>query len=191
MKETSKSLKTYFIVIGLLGAIGSLLQAFMVIAFFSSVYTVSALIVLFFYYILAFFFLYFGIEMYRFLKDSPKTLVHFLVFALVINLVYSFLLGELFSISSVAVVVIGCYLIYNINKNSKEKSNLEEKISKQSTKKETMVIAGILIVLLIAGTVGIRNLFISQKDYLQETIKDLREARERGELEEALEKLAE
>jgi hypothetical protein len=191
MKETSKSLKIYFLFFGLLGATVSLLQVFAGIAFFSNIYTVPALFVSLLYYVLAFFFIYFGIEMYRFLRDSPKTLIYFLASVLAINTVYSLLAGELFSISFAIAIVIVCYLIYNINKISKEERNLEEKISKQSTKKQILVIIGILIILLLVGTLGISTLFISQKDHFQEIVKELEEAKEKGELEEALRKLSE
>ncbi len=191
MKETAKSLKVYFIVIGLLGAIGSLLRVFVGIGIIPSIYTVTALFFELFYYVLAFFFIYFGIEMYRFLKDSPKTLIRFLIFVLVINSTLSILSGELFILYFAGAIAIGCYLIYNINKISKKEGDLEEKISKQSTKKQILVITGILVTLLIAGMVGMSVLFTNQKDYLQETIKELEEAKERGELKEMLERLSE
>ncbi len=191
MKESSKSLKVYFIIIALLGIIGSLLQVFLGIAFFSSIYTISALAILLLYYAIGFFFLYFGIEMYRFLKDSPKTLIHFLVFSFVINSIFNFLSGEFLSHYTVGAIAIGCYLIYNINKISKKKDELEERISKQSTKKQIMVIVGILVISLTLGMIIMSNIFTAQKDYSQEIIQELKEAMERGELEETLERLSE
>ena len=187
MKETSRSLKVYFIIIGLLGASGSLLQIFIGVAFASTIYTVGALFVSLFYYFLAFLFLYFGIEMHRFLKDSPKTLIGFLIFGLVVNALYGLLLGGVSLASFVTTVVIGCYLIYNINKISKRESDLEEKINKQSTNKQILVTTGILVIVLTVGTVGISTLFTSQKDYLQQVIKEMEEAVEKGEIEELLE----
>lgn len=109
MKETKKSLKIYFIAIGVLGILSGLggLTAEDILA-----KIISAIIL-----ILGILYLYYGIKTYDFLQKSPKILINFVIISVGIKVASSFLTSEW--IVAIISLLIGWYLIHNIKKLSR------------------------------------------------------------------------
>jgi len=109
MKETKKSLKTYFLVVGVLGFLNGIMMILtnpdFLVKFFGIVTFIFA--VMFFNY---------GIKMYSYIQNSPKTLTNFVIIAFVVQILLRLLSGQIIYI--IISALLGWYLIHNIKKLS-------------------------------------------------------------------------
>lgn len=109
MKETKKSLKIYFLVVGVLGFFSDITMIVtnpdFLVKFFGIVTFVFA--VMFFYY---------GIKMYSYIQNSPKTLINFVIIAFAVQILLRLLNGQIIYI--IISALIGWYLIHSIKKLS-------------------------------------------------------------------------
>lgn len=111
MKETKKSLKVYFIVIGVIGLAGSI---FSLLASNNNVVNIILSVLNI---ILAGLFIAFGLKIDDFIKKSPKLLTNFVITFTALNAIL-YLLAGLYLLF-IVVVLIGWYLIRNIKNLAK------------------------------------------------------------------------
>ncbi|TFB08174.1 hypothetical protein E3V08_05145 [Candidatus Atribacteria bacterium MT.SAG.1] len=109
MKETKKSLKAYFLLIGILGILVSIGEVFLYFHILTIIFgfvriTISGL------------FIYYGIKMYDYLQKSPKTLINFVIITISINAVLYLIGRQLIYVAVLA--LLGWYLVHNIKKLS-------------------------------------------------------------------------
>ena len=118
MKETKKSLKIYFIIIGVLGILSGIksiaINSDILIKFFGIVTLVFAII-----------FFYYGIKLYDYLQNSPRTLINFVIVALTIPTLLRLINGQFVYV--VGAILLGWYLIHNIKKLSIQTNTIENK----------------------------------------------------------------
>lgn len=118
MRETKKSLKIYFIVVGVLGILSGIgpiaINPDILIKVFGIITLVFA--VMFFYY---------GIKLYDYLQNSPKTLINFVIIALAVQALLRLLSGQIIYV--VGAILLGWYLIYNVKKLSTQTATIENK----------------------------------------------------------------
>ena len=116
MKETRKSLKNYFIFIGVVNAlyaislIIALTKAFNVINFLivAILLTISTI------------FIYFGVNFSKFLDKKSKVLINFVLTVFILNAIFYLLAGNL--IVSVISILLAIYLVRSIKRLSKTAS---------------------------------------------------------------------
>lgn len=118
MKESKKSLKIYFIIVGILGALSGINLLIIYPEFLIKVFGIVTIV-------LAIMFLYYGIKLYDYLQNSPKTLINFVVIALAIQAVLRLLGGEFFYV--IGIVLLGWYLVQNIKRLSTQTDNIDIK----------------------------------------------------------------
>lgn len=109
MRETSKSLRAYFFIVGALGILSAMMGLFIEGDVLSKIFEIIAVIT-------SALFIYYGTKMYYYLSKSPKTLKNFIIISLGIQIIPKLINGQLFFIVGSALV--GWYLIHNINKLS-------------------------------------------------------------------------
>jgi membrane associated rhomboid family serine protease len=118
MRETRKSLKIYFTVVGVLGVlsgVGPMISSpNIIIKVFGIINSVLAIM-----------FIYYGIKLNDYLQNSPKTLINFVVIALVIQVFISLLGGEIIYV--IGACLLGWYLVRNIKKLSAQTAVIENK----------------------------------------------------------------
>ncbi len=108
MRETRKSLKVYFIVIGVLGILAGS-DVFVIEGLEARLGSAFALIG-------GILFLYYGIKLYRFLEKSPKQLITLVAIVMSLNIIGA--LAAMAWIYMLAYILIGWYLISSIKRLS-------------------------------------------------------------------------
>ncbi len=111
MKETKKSLKIYFIVVAAFGFYSS----FSLILANSDMETNLSGLVIF---VLSSIFLYYGLKLYDYLENSPKTLINFVKIVFGIDVLIYLLIGKV--IHAVLMGLLAWYLVLNIKRLSNE-----------------------------------------------------------------------
>lgn len=109
MKETEKSLRAYFIIVGILGLLSLIISKVLNPEISIGLFSIIELI-------LGAMFIYFGIKMNKYLQDSPKTLVMFVYIAFGITTISHLVVGNF--IFAIIPVLIGWYFVKNIKKLS-------------------------------------------------------------------------
>lgn len=117
MKETKKSLKVYFMVVGVLNVIFGITSVAMAQGMLNKI--LSALFL-----VLGIMFIYYGVKLYDYMQSSPKTLVNFVLISLAIQAIIKLLSGQLIYVVGIALV--GWYLVHNIKKLSGQTSILKK-----------------------------------------------------------------
>jgi hypothetical protein len=124
MEETKKSLKAYFIVIGIYGIIVNISEIFL----YSEVsFTIFRLIQLF----LSSLFIYFGVKLYYYLEKSPETLINFVIIIISAMSILYLIAGGLLHL--IVLMLLGWYLVHNIKKLSLQQP---EEAIKEDNKKD-------------------------------------------------------
>ncbi len=121
MKETPGSLSAYFIFVGIF----TILLAILPSSRGSIAINVIHQILIYVSFIVSGFLIYFGLNMKKYLKKSPKTLKIFILAFFILNIILSQLSVQLFRL--IVGIAIGGYLLDNINKVSKELKDKEIK----------------------------------------------------------------
>lgn len=114
MKESPGSLSAYFIFVGII----TIFLAIMPFVMGSNTTNVIHQLFIYVSFIVGGFLIYFGITVKKYLKKSPKILMAFIVFFILFNITLSLLSGQL--IRLIVGLIIGAYLINNIDRLSKE-----------------------------------------------------------------------
>lgn len=118
MKESKKSLKAYFIIVGVLGILSSIGPIAAPVAVIIRLFTAIDLI-------MSIAFLYFGIKFYYYLQNSPKTLNNFVMVYFGIRSLTDLITGQWFDLVLSIVVgylLLGRYMIRSVNRLSSEMS---------------------------------------------------------------------
>jgi len=118
MRETKKSLKTYFILVGVFGILSGIVSIAISPDILIKVFGVVTLI-------FAVMFFYYGIKLYDYLQNSPKTLINFVIIALAINALLCLLSGQIIYV--IVPGLVSWYLIHNIKKLSTQTTVIENK----------------------------------------------------------------
>ena len=128
MRETKKSLKAYFIIIGILGTLSGIYLLTVSSGCLSIINPVIIRISGAITIILSAMFFYYGIRLYDYLQRSPKTLISFVVIAFIIEVILSFLDKQ----TNVVIYFAGggllsWYLIHSIKKLSTQTNSVGDK----------------------------------------------------------------
>lgn len=116
MRETKKSLKAYFIVFSVIGFLTSVVG---IINLTGTMSKISEAI----YMALAAGFIYYGLKLDQYLRNSPQTLKIFVIAAAVIQQVARLLVGGIDLIFMILSALVAWYLVHNINKLSAQDKN--------------------------------------------------------------------
>lgn len=117
MKETKKSLKAYFLYVGVLGLVVKAIQIGCIEEEFNALFVIVSIVQI----SMSSLFIYYGIKMYDYLEKSPRTLVNFVVVAGALVGLVQLILGQF--IYLIALVLLAFYLIHNIKKLSAQREN--------------------------------------------------------------------
>ena len=118
MRETKKSLKAYFIVVGVLGVLFGVGPIIVVPDILFKIFSIITLVI-------AIMFFYYGIKLYDYLQRSPKTLVNFVIISLSVYAILRLIVGQwIYVIGS---ILLGWYLIHNIKKLSGQSDIVDNK----------------------------------------------------------------
>lgn len=109
MKETKKSLRAYFLFIGILGILLNVSEVFLNFHTLTIIFGLIGIVI-------CGLFIYYGIKMYDYLQKPPKTLINFVIIAISISAVLYLIEGQLIHVA--VLVLIGWYLVHNIRKLS-------------------------------------------------------------------------
>lgn len=121
IKETKKSLKIYFIIVGIFGIISGIFS----IAISSEIFTIFLGVITL---VVAVMFFYFGIKLHNYLQSSPKTLINFVVIALIIHVILRVLNDQDNQIVYLFMtILLGLYLIRSIKKLSTHNNVAKDK----------------------------------------------------------------
>ncbi len=113
MKETKKSLKTYFILVGILNGVSGIYITAMTADMLTRIYGIFVLIIAILYF-------YYGIKVYDYLQRSPKTLITFVIVSFGISGIFNLLnQGWVMFVGSILII---WYLVHNIKKLSAQTS---------------------------------------------------------------------
>ncbi len=104
-KETKKSIKIYFIFVGILGLLIGLSSIGNNNNYIFGFIALPSL-----------FFIYFGFNFYYYLKKSPKILIKFVFISFTINIIISLIDQQYFGV--IIFILLGWYLIHNIKRIS-------------------------------------------------------------------------
>jgi hypothetical protein len=124
MKETKKSLKSYFLVIGVLIPMSLLIGKQGINENINNVET-FILIIRVIIFLIALMFFYAGLKMNYYINNNPKILVNLVIIFSVFGIIHGFLTGR--SVASLFPIVAAWYLIRNIKKLSLKDSNKNKK----------------------------------------------------------------
>lgn len=116
MKETKKSLKVYFIVVGVLGTLSSIGPIALPVGALIKLVAVINLVMS-----VAFF--YFGVKFYDYLQNSPKTLNNFVTVYFGVWAFTRLITGQWVSAALTILIgysLVGRYMIRNVNRLSTE-----------------------------------------------------------------------
>ena len=118
MKETKKSLKIYFVAVGVLSCLSTILGIFMATDVLVIIISIISLII-------PVMFVYYGIKLYSYMQKSPKTLVNFIIISWGASAILYLMNGKIGVI--IFSGLIAWYLVYNIKKLSTQTSIVDGK----------------------------------------------------------------
>ena len=118
MKETRKSLKAYFIVVGILGILSIIDPIVMTADILTKAISITITLVI------SVMFIFYGVKLYDYLQTSPKTIVNFIVISLGIRVLLGLLAGQWIII---VLILLGWYLIHNVKKLSTQPSVVDNR----------------------------------------------------------------
>ena len=117
MKETKKSLKAYFIVVGILGILSSISPVVMTADILTKAINIISIVI-------SAMFIFYGVKLYGYLQTSPKTIINFIVISLSIRVLLGLLVGQCIII---VLILLGWYLIHNVKKLSTQPSVVDNR----------------------------------------------------------------
>ena len=115
MKETKKSLKGYFIVVGILGILTSISPVITAADILTKVLSIVLVV-------LSGMFIFYGIKLYDYLQTSPKVIINFIIISLSAHALLGLLTRQSIMVSLILLplgyIPLGWYLIHNVKKLS-------------------------------------------------------------------------
>ncbi|MDI6821142.1 MAG: hypothetical protein QMD65_03125 [Patescibacteria group bacterium] len=118
MKETKKSLKIYFVVVGILGLLS------VIISIPESTFSVELIFIEGIYVVMSVMFIFYGVKFYDYLQRSPKTLINFVFISLGLRTILGLLSSQW---ASLALILLGWYLVHNVKKLSTQPSVVDDR----------------------------------------------------------------
>ncbi len=120
MKETKKSLKAYFIIVGILGILSGSIEIFSNFdLFLATNFLIKAINIIAF--IPSIIFIFCGFKLYNYLQTSPKTIIILILISLSSHAFLGLLIRQSIIISLLLIpfyILFGWYLINNVKKLS-------------------------------------------------------------------------
>ena len=118
MKETKKSLKIYFMAVGIIAVLAGVGGIIGNPEIYFKAFGVMTLL-------FGVMFIYYGAKLYKYLQGSPKTLINFVIISLIPQVILRVLTEEIIYV--IGYVLLGWYLVHNIKKLSTQINVIESK----------------------------------------------------------------
>ena len=115
MRETTKSLKGYFIVVGILGVLTSISPVITATDILTKIFSIVLVV-------LSSMFIFYGVKLYEYLQTSPKVIINFIIISLSAHALLGLLTRQSMIVSLILLPLgyfpLGWYLIHNVKKLS-------------------------------------------------------------------------